>query len=135
LVSVSMHDPPQFSRPVGHVVAHRPLSQTPPAAHAWLQPPQWTGLDFVSTHASPQRANPSRQLKPHSPSLQLAVPFAGASHATPHAPQLTGSPIVSTQFASSQAENPASHSMEQAPSPQTPRPFKGIRHAASQAPQ
>jgi hypothetical protein len=51
------------------------------------QPPQLAGLMLVSTQAEPHSAKPLLQLTPHLLPLHTPMPFAGASHDVPQAPQ------------------------------------------------
>jgi hypothetical protein len=54
-----------------------PLVQVP--LQAWLHPPQWVLLLFVSTHALPQSIWPVPE-HPHDPLLQALAPAGQALH-------------------------------------------------------
>jgi hypothetical protein len=55
-------------------------------AHAVHELPQFEVLVLL-THSPPQRWNPLLQLKPQTPAVQFAVPFAGAVHTVEQPPQ------------------------------------------------
>jgi hypothetical protein len=82
--------------PPGQSATQRPPAQTSSAAQALPHAPQLPESELVSTHAPSQRAKPWLQIELHVPFRQVAVPFAGASHTTSHAPQLAPSLETST---------------------------------------
>jgi hypothetical protein len=91
---MSMHTPPQSTRPVGHRHA--------PAVHAWSmrqrvpQAPQLRTSLESETHELPQRTWPIEQPDAHVRVIALQYGVA-PEHVTPHAPQLKGSVPRSTQ--------------------------------------
>lgn len=84
---VSTHASPHRVVFAGQLATHAPSTHTIPVSQMVSQLPQCVGSLAVFTHESPQRAYPLAQTKPHIPSVQVAIPFAGASHALSQAPQ------------------------------------------------
>jgi hypothetical protein len=74
------------------------------------------------------------QVLPQLPATHVAIPLAGASHTWPHAPQFSGSELVSMQFAP-QGLYPLSQAMLQVDAAHTAEPCCGVGHALSQLPQ
>jgi hypothetical protein len=92
------HLPPHSVWLTGQVSVQTDATQTSPAPHWMPQPPQWLALVLVSTQLLPHLTKPLRQVKPHAPELQVAVPFAGTLHDVPQPPQFETSLVVSMQL-------------------------------------
>jgi len=131
---VSTQALPQLVLPSGQLLRHLPFEQTCSVAHGLSQPPQLAGLILVSTHAVPHNANPCSQLAPQTPSLQTAVPWAGASQAVPHALQFCASLSKLTQAAPHDVK-PSAHAIPHLPASHTALPLAGVGHAMPHSPQ
>ena len=101
-----------------------PLSQAKPAGQAMPQPPQFAGLEVVSSQRPPQSVSPAVQVAAHVPAEQTC-PFG---HALPHAPQLLGSIFGSVQVPL-QSRSPAWQESAQTPLEQISPAGQALPHA------
>ncbi len=114
------------------------------AGHAFPHAPQLlASLDVLASQPSAgaplQFPNPARHANPHVPAAQLAVAFARAGHAVPHAPQFDALLDVSASHPSAatplQLPKGARHANPHAPPMQFESAFARAGHEAPQAPQ
>jgi hypothetical protein len=100
LLEVSTHSMPH-NVPVGQNGMHRAFAQRASAGHVKPQPPQFDGSLFRSTQRSKQGDRFAGQ--PQDPERHAASPRG--SQTLPHAPQLKGSVVMSTQTPSQTPTN------------------------------
>jgi hypothetical protein len=135
LSPISVQSSEQSPSAFAPAVQHSPdvHAGVPPPPHTVEQLPQWAGSVFRFTSQPLLRALPSQlpkpelQAMPHTPEVQLAVPFA-ALHGVPHPPQwltlvlkLASQPLV--RASPSQLPKPDVQVMPQAPPEQVAVPL------------
>jgi hypothetical protein len=96
LLLVSTQPAPHWVWPALQPALQVPPLQTLPVSHATPQPPQLFGSAFTSTQAPLQSVKPGLHAAPHTPSVQVALAFAGGGHAIAQPPQFCGSLALST---------------------------------------
>lgn len=89
-------------------------------------------IDVSSAHVAPHAWKPESHVKPHTPPVQIALPFAGTGHVVHEAPHALGS--TSLAHDEPHAWKVASHVKPQAPAAQIATLFAGAEHAVHEAP-